>query len=88
MSRKRASEKLNALRTKLLKKEKGEKLTLREARALQRISTDVRNTLMAETKGQFVYVATDKRLDARKLLDGVAGLFAPGVFDSFSESAV
>src|SRR5713101_1281341 len=51
---KRASEKLNALRTKLLKKEKREKLTLREARGLQRISTDVRNTLMAETKGQFV----------------------------------
>lgn len=84
---KRAAEKLALLRSRLVTKPKDETLTLREARQLQRTSTELRDTFMAETKGIFVYIVTDKRLDLRKLLDGVSGLFAPNVFDICPEVA-
>src|SRR5712692_6640623 len=83
----RAAESLSILRSRLNTKPKGGKLTLREARELQRVSTQLRDTFAAETKGIFVYIVTDKRLDPKKLIDGIPDLFAPGVFDTCPDVA-
>jgi hypothetical protein len=43
---------------------------------------DIRNTFFAEILGFNAYVVTDKRMDIKKLVDKVDGLFSPNVFES------
>ena len=78
---KRASYELEELKKKISKKAKGAKLTQEEATELSKITQDIRRTLSAETKGQFVYRVSDKRLDAVKLIEDVSRLFSPKTFN-------
>ena len=84
---KRASYKLENLRKKLSEKPKNSKLSYQEAEELSGIMEDIRKTLEAETEGHFVYKVSDKRIDIKKLLENVPGLFAPRIFNNCSEIA-
>jgi len=63
-------------------------ITEDEAHRLRDAVERLRPTLMAEARGNVAFIVTDKRMDVRKLLDDVAGLFAPGVFSKLPEIAM
>jgi hypothetical protein len=83
----RASEELVEIHKELKKKPKNYKLTVEDAEKINTIASEVRKTFEAETSGVFTYVVTDKRIDVKKLLDKVDGLFSPNVFDACDEIA-
>lgn len=83
----RASDELEELKEKLRVKAKDARLASDEAAELRRIATEIRKTFEAETKGFFVYVVTDKRIDVNKLLKNIGQLFKPAAFDSLPEFA-
>lgn len=64
-----------------------EKLSAEQASKLSKMMTDARLTLDAEIQGLEAFITTDKRFDVNKLLDNVASLFAPGVFEGFPDIA-
>jgi hypothetical protein len=78
---------LDALREQLRATEPGATLNERDAKRLRVIATQIRQTVTAEGSGLFAYVTGGTRLDAEKLLDDPASLFAPDVFDSLSAKA-
>jgi hypothetical protein len=84
---KRASRDLQEIFDELNAKDAGYKLTDDDARRINDAASEVRKTFEAETSGVFTYVVTDKRMDVRKLLDGIGELFAPGTFDALSDFA-
>jgi len=84
---KRAALPLQKFRDKLAKSEPGHKLTSDEASKLNVLMNHIRKTLFAEAGGKVVFIVTDKRIDADKLLSNVSALMAPGVFDSLSSIA-
>lgn len=54
---------------------------------MQEIMKEIRLTLIAEAKGIYAYVVTDKTIDVKKLLGDVGKLFRPNVFNSLPEIA-
>ena len=85
---KRASYDLSSLAEELKSLPESAKLTMDQAGRLNRLMRELRKTLSAEIKGFEAYVVTPKRLDVKKLLDGVDELFAPNVFDFLPEIAI
>lgn len=84
---KRASYDLNELLDEFKAKASDYKLTTDDADLINKVAWKVRDTFVAETKGVFTYVVTDKRIDVKKLLSNVGNLFAPGVFDACPDVA-
>jgi len=62
-------------------------LSEKDASTLSESITEIRKTLMAEMEGIFDYVITPKRLDIKKLLENIEGLFAPDVYNRMPEIA-
>lgn len=58
-----------------------------KASLLREIMNEIRHTLDAEIAGMSAYTVTPKRLDSEKLLQNVSHLFAPDVFQLFSDIA-
>jgi len=56
-----------------------------EAATLRKLMKDIRKTLEAELRGMEAYVVSPKRIDTEKLLKNVPSLFAPNVYDKFSD---
>lgn len=76
----RASFKLEEFLDKLSESQPNAELTKNQSSELNEIVTDIRKTLMAESKGAIAYIVTDKRIDVNKLLSDVNSLFAPSIF--------
>lgn len=83
----RASYKLLDMRKNLKKKKKTAVVSKEDANNIGSIVDDIRKTLVAETRGQFVYVISDKKLDVIKLTNNVSKLFSRDVFDLCPEIA-
>lgn len=84
---KRAADDLWKLKSELEKTATDAKLTSTQANKLSSTIRDLRQTMEAELQGINAYTISPKRLDSRKLLEDVPSLYAPGVFDSLSETA-
>ena len=84
---KRASQELEEIQKQLAKKPKNARLTSVEAERIRNIIKDIRKTLCAETKGNFVYMISDKRMDVNKLMNSVDKLFAPNILNKCPEIA-
>jgi len=63
------------------------RLTAPEAARLSTSMTTLRHTLDAELEGLSAYIVTPKRLDSSKLLNEVAALLSPGVFEKLPSIA-
>lgn len=83
----RAAGELRTVLKELKEFPKDHKLTADQAKRLKKIIEGIRLTLMAEARGNVAFIATDKRIDVEKLLDDIAGLFAPGTFTKLPDIA-
>jgi hypothetical protein len=70
-----------------LKREEGEKLTTEECRELSRIMTEVRKVFIAEGKGIYAFITTEKRFDINKLLNEIHKVFSPDTFENLPDIA-
>src|SRR3954453_15021243 len=78
---------LDRLYEALAATESDAKLGEDDGKQLREMASQLRQTLMAESRGLFAYVTGDKRLDVAKLLEDPAGLFPANVFAGLSEMA-
>ena len=83
----RATYELNKLKEKLAKTNSDYRLSADDAKELNNIMNDVRNTLFAESSGNIAFIVTDKRIDVNKLLSDVPALMAPNIFESLPDIA-
>lgn len=65
----------------LIQKPEGATLDAEEASDLNRIITELRIVIEAETSGSFAFIVTEKRIDVQKLLSDVKSLMPVGVFE-------
>lgn len=84
-----ASYKLEEFQEKLLseKVKEGRQLSSEECKELRDILSYIRHTMTAEARGKFAFVTTDKRYDVIKLLDDMAEVFAPKIYESLPDMA-
>jgi hypothetical protein len=78
---------LDQLHERLAATEPDAKLSEDDAKRLREMASQMRQTLMAESRGLFAYVTGNKRLDVAKLLEDPAALFPAGEFAKLSEMA-
>jgi hypothetical protein len=83
----RASSKLEGMRDELKLRPSGSTLTSEDVNKLRSVLNSLRDTLYAEASGFLIYVVTEKRIDAEKLLNQIHTLFSPGVFSSLNDQA-
>jgi hypothetical protein len=81
------SEKLIAFRTKISQTDQVAVLNENDTEELHKIITDIRTTLIAESKIKYIYIVTDKRLPIDKLLNNISELMAPNAFNKLSSIA-
>jgi hypothetical protein len=63
-------------------KTEGLNLSLSDAAAVKEASYQLQTVLFSEAQGVFAYVARDKRYPVDRLLDDVASLMSPGIFEA------
>lgn len=83
----RAAYELEEFREEVASTPTEQTLSSTEAERLSEIMDAFRPTLIAEAEGKVAFSASDKRIDVNKLLENVAGLLAPNVYDALSEVA-
>lgn len=83
----RASNNLLKIKDELKQKPKDGTLNEEESERLSKIMDDIRKTFEAEAEGFNAYVVTDKKMDIKKLVDKIDGVFSPNVFEALPEIA-
>lgn len=63
------------------------KISISEISYLKEIKDNIYNTLVAELSDKSMYHVSDKRIDVNKLLNNIASLMSPSVFDKIPEIA-
>lgn len=82
----RASWELQAFYDKM-KEAKVKDLDSNQAAELSKIMSNIRMTLDAEIQGVYSFITTPKRLESEKILEDMASLFSPGIFEIFPDIA-
>lgn len=83
----RAAYKLEILEDRLKKTPPNFVLSQKLSEELREVMESIRNTLFAEAEGNIAFIVTDKRIDIKKLLSDIPGLFALHVYSRLPEIA-
>lgn len=78
----RAAKPLREFRDKTIKDESKKRLNESDCKELTTIVYSLRGTILAESKGLFTFVTSEKRYPTERLLNEVKSLMAPKVFDA------